>query len=227
MILNPPDATPVRKIPLNKVPFVPNNEPLLGILDKFQEGRSHMAIVSRFSVERAASVKKAVKRGLTQRLLDSVGMGDSDSSDDEDDEGGESSHGKKRPKKPKRSSSDNDATLKDDSSANADIDEKPEQAEGGSRGRKRSKRKPAVDVEMGIVEEGPKKRGLALPKVGGWSRWEQSMPADAVLTREGVEEVCQSYLFPEPVLTLQVVPTKRRPRGYASWYHHLGGRARG
>ena len=66
------DATPVRKIPLNKVPFVPNNEPLLGILDKFQEGRSHMAIVSRFSVERAASVKKAVKRGLTQRLLDSV-----------------------------------------------------------------------------------------------------------------------------------------------------------
>lgn len=44
-MLNPPDATPVRKIPLNKVPFVPNNEPLLGILDKFQEGRSHMAIV--------------------------------------------------------------------------------------------------------------------------------------------------------------------------------------
>ena len=58
----------MRKIPLNKVPFVPNNEPLLGILDKFQEGRSHMAIVSRFSVERATSVKKAVKRGLTQRL---------------------------------------------------------------------------------------------------------------------------------------------------------------
>ncbi len=56
-----PDATPVRKIPLNKVPFVPNNEPLLGILDKFQEGRSHIAIVSRYSVERAVSVKKAVK----------------------------------------------------------------------------------------------------------------------------------------------------------------------
>jgi metal transporter CNNM len=46
------DATPLRKIPLNKVPFVPNNEPLLGILDKFQEGGSHMAIVSRFSVEK-------------------------------------------------------------------------------------------------------------------------------------------------------------------------------
>lgn len=46
------DAIPLRSIPLNKVPFVPNNEPLLGILDKFQEGRSHMAIVSRFSVEK-------------------------------------------------------------------------------------------------------------------------------------------------------------------------------
>lgn len=49
------DATPLRKIPLNKVPFVPNNEPLLHILDRFQEGRSHMAIVSRFSVEKVNS----------------------------------------------------------------------------------------------------------------------------------------------------------------------------
>ena len=101
------DATPVRKIPLNKVPFVPNNKPLLGILDKFQEGRSHMAIVSRFSVERATSVKQAVKRGLTQRLRDRVGMGDSDSSSDcSSDEEGRSSQRKRpqrqRPKKPKR-----------------------------------------------------------------------------------------------------------------------------
>lgn len=48
------DATPLRKIPLNKVPFVPNNEPLLGMLDKFQEGRSHMAIVSRYSVDKVS-----------------------------------------------------------------------------------------------------------------------------------------------------------------------------
>lgn len=53
------DATPLRDIPLNKVPFVPNNEPLLGILDKFQEGRSHMAIVSRFSVEKVLSIWRA------------------------------------------------------------------------------------------------------------------------------------------------------------------------
>ncbi|KAI0819743.1 DUF21-domain-containing protein [Trametes gibbosa] len=211
VLLDPNDAVPVRKIPLNKVPYVPNNEPLLGILDKFQEGRSHMAIVSRFSVERAASVKKAVKRGLTQRLLDSVGIGDSDSGSESEDESG--SHGKKRPKKPKRSSSDNDETLKDDCSADADVDEGQSQGEdtARSRGRKRAKRKTPVDVEMGLVEEddaGTKKRGLALPKVGGWSRWEQSMPADAVLTKEGVEEFLQSVdpaVMPLGIITLEDV----------------------
>ncbi|KAH9847079.1 DUF21-domain-containing protein [Lenzites betulinus] len=205
VLLDPNDAVPVRKIPLNKVPYVPNNEPLLGILDKFQEGRSHMAIVSRFSVERAASVKKAVKRGLTQRLLDSVGIGDSDSGSESEDE---SNHHKKRPKKPKRSSSDNDETLKDDCSADADVDEGPSHSEDTGRGRKQGKRKPAVDVEMGLVEEGPKRRGLALPKVGGWSRWEQSMPADAVLTKEGVEEFLQSVdpaVMPLGIITLEDV----------------------
>ncbi|KAI0364646.1 DUF21-domain-containing protein [Pilatotrama ljubarskyi] len=211
VLLDPNDAVPVRKIPLNKVPFVPNNEPLLGILDKFQEGRSHMAIVSRFSVERAASVKKAVKRGLTQRLLDRVGMGDSDSSSESEDEGGESHGGKRRPKKSKRSSSDNDETLKDDCSAEGDVDELPSNSEGAKRGRKRTKRKPVVDIEMGVVEDadvGAKKRGLALPRVGGWSRWEQSMPADAVLTKEGVEEFLQSVdpaVMPLGIITLEDV----------------------
>ena len=80
----------MRKIPLNKVPFVPNNEPLLGILDKFQEGRSHMAIVSRYSEERAASIKYEVKKGLTERLKERVGMGDSSSSESETDSESES-----------------------------------------------------------------------------------------------------------------------------------------
>ncbi|KAI0660310.1 hypothetical protein C8Q70DRAFT_87060 [Cubamyces menziesii] len=209
VLLDPNDAVPVRKIPLNKVPFVPNNEPLLGILDKFQEGRSHMAIVSRFSVERAASVKKAVKRGLTQRLLDRVGMGDSESSSESDSEGS-GSQGKKRPKKPKRSSSDNDETIRDDCSADADVDDFSH-SHSMKRGRKRTKRKPQADVEMAVVEEednGGKKRGLALPKVGGWSRWEQSMPADAVLTKEGVEEFLQSVdpaVMPLGIITLEDV----------------------
>ena len=205
----------MRKIPLNKVPFVPNNEPLLGILDKFQEGRSHMAIVSRFSVERAASVKKAVKRGLTQRLRDRVLMGDSDSSSGSDEEGPSEPRPKRRPKKAKRSSSENDETLRDFS-----VDAEIENSEKG--GRTGVKRKQAVDVEMGLVEDKDaaegKTRGLALPRVGGWGRWEQSMPADAVLTKEGVEEFLQSVdpaVMPLGIITLEDVLEGACPRRYS------------
>ncbi|KAH9939784.1 DUF21-domain-containing protein [Epithele typhae] len=203
VLLDPKDATPVRKIPLNKVPFVPNNEPLLGILDKFQEGRSHMAIVSRFSVERAASVKKAVKRGLTQRLRDRVLLGDSDSSSSSDEEG-PSFQMKKRTKRFKRTtSSDNDETLREHSGD-------PEEETRSTKKRERRGRKKLVDIEMGVVEDeaAAKKPSLGLPKVGGWSRWEQSMPADAVLTKEGVAEFLQSVdpaIMPLGIITLEDV----------------------
>ena len=196
----------MRKIPLNKVPFVPNNEPLLGILDKFQEGRSHMAIVSRFSVERAASVKKAVKRGLTQRLRDRVLSGDSDSSSSSDEDDVQNlPHRKKRSKKFKRFNSDNE-TLRDDLSADADTDGASPTSKRGRHSRKRT-----VDIEMAVAEDEAttsRKRGLALPKVGGWGRWEQSMPADAVLTKEGVEEFLQSVdpaVMPLGIITLEDV----------------------
>jgi metal transporter CNNM len=64
----------LRTVQLNKVFFVPKNESLLGILDKFQEGKSHMAIVSRFSVEQA----KVVTTGLTQKLKKRVGICDNE-----------------------------------------------------------------------------------------------------------------------------------------------------
>ncbi|KAK2465029.1 hypothetical protein APHAL10511_003105 [Amanita phalloides] len=143
VLLDPKDATPLRTIPLNKVPFVPNNEPLLHILDRFQEGRSHMAIVSRFSMEKAASVKQVVKRGLTQRLLGKVGIGDSDdspseSSEEDKDSAGNGSDGirlrkryrfrKKRGTKGKStedaSSEDGETTLKSKEDAVA-FDEAP------------------------------------------------------------------------------------------------------
>lgn len=82
------EATPLRSIPLNKVPSVPFDEPLLGILDRFQEGRSHMAIVSLFSKGRAASVKEAVKMGLTRRFLNRVGLGEDGDGDDDGSGGG-------------------------------------------------------------------------------------------------------------------------------------------
>ncbi|EIN12939.1 DUF21-domain-containing protein [Punctularia strigosozonata HHB-11173 SS5] len=88
VLLDPKDAKPLREMPLNRVVFVPQNELLLGILDKFQEGRSHIAVVTRFSKAVAASVKQEVKKGFSQRLKDKVGMtdsSDSDTTDDEDD----------------------------------------------------------------------------------------------------------------------------------------------
>ncbi|KAL0956171.1 hypothetical protein HGRIS_002331 [Hohenbuehelia grisea] len=82
VLLDPKESTPLRKIPLNKVPFVPQNESLLGMLDTFQEGGSHIAVVSRLTADKAASVKDAeevVKRSLTQRLKSTMGISDSES----------------------------------------------------------------------------------------------------------------------------------------------------
>ncbi|KAF9495347.1 DUF21-domain-containing protein [Pleurotus eryngii] len=99
VLLDPKEAVPLRKMPLNKIPSVPQNESLLGILDKFQEGRSHIAVVSRQSVEKARSVQEAadvVKRSLRQRLKETVGMTDSDSDSDESQEGDEKEKKSKR-----------------------------------------------------------------------------------------------------------------------------------
>ncbi|GBE85783.1 hypothetical protein SCP_0803050 [Sparassis crispa] len=229
VLLDPKDATPLRKIPLNKVPFVPNNEPLLGILDKFQEGRSHMAIVSRFSVERAASVKQAVKRGLTQRLLDRVGMGDSDSSsssDDDSDDGSTVATGRPRRKrdrlrnmKKKKSSAEdssgNDETLKEDSTkANSDNDTHTASSPTRIRvrGRKKRKAQRTPDLEMGIVEgdsgSNNRKPSVTLPKVVGFWGREQSMPADAVLAKDSAKEFLQSVdpaVMPLGIITLEDV----------------------
>jgi metal transporter CNNM len=207
----------LRKIPLNRVLFVPNNEALLGILDKFQEGRSHIAIVSRFSAEKAVSVKKAVKRGLTSRLRQSVGMGDSDSSTDE--EGGPGNWKGKMASEGPEERNGEDATLKDE-------DSKTEYTVGQNMGAKTKTRRErrraekskrdfeaavesdkSQDVEKGVTqdektkeEQGKdkdQKRGIQsslaiLPKATvSMSRLclEQAMPADAVLAKEGAKEV--------------------------------------
>ncbi|KAI0919747.1 hypothetical protein AcW1_003087 [Taiwanofungus camphoratus] len=233
VLLDPKDATPLRRIPLNKVPLVPHNEPLLGILDKFQEGRSHMAIVSRFSVARAASVKQAVKRGLTQRLRERV-MGESES-EGEEEEGAEPRHhnhegrehgGKKRrgwrKRKDDEDDSDNEATLHG-SSHGESSDPDRDSTNGASRNRKRRGRRNQKsnvrDLELGVIEkeEGERKEGesggrsrrtsLALPWMGFWGR-EQDTPDDAVLTEEGAEEFLQNVdpaVMPVGIITLEDV----------------------
>ncbi|KAF8063504.1 hypothetical protein FPV67DRAFT_248565 [Lyophyllum atratum] len=216
VLLDPKDATPLRKIPLNKVPFVPNNEPLLGILDKFQEGRSHMAIVSRFSVEKAASVKKAVKRGLTQRLRDRVGMGDS--SDEEKDLEANSRLAQVK--------EGEEATLRDDGVIEQDFaTRKPKSFRGRSRllrttsnGRDTAaaseKWEEQDEEELETMEEEKKsgRSGFQLPKaaasMASMSMLEQSMPADAVLGKEGADEFLKNFdpaVMPLGIITLEDV----------------------
>jgi len=203
---------------LNKVPFVPNNEPLLGVLDKFQEGRSHMAIVSRFGVDKAKSVKKAAKQSLTQRIRQTVGISDDSgsSSESEDSEGEAGSAGtgtgELRLRKDTYSdgSTDRDATLRGKPALENDEDgdhsggEAPEpdvskrrfrlrRKKGGKRRRKaqREKRTEPQDVEMGEVTQDADKRGI-----GGFglSSREQITPADAVLAEENANEVRRVFL---------------------------------
>ena len=61
---------------LKKVPFVPSHESPLGILDGFQEGRSHMAFVSRLCIDSAKSVEEAIHQCITQRIHQMVGIVD-------------------------------------------------------------------------------------------------------------------------------------------------------
>ncbi|KZT63556.1 DUF21-domain-containing protein [Daedalea quercina L-15889] len=235
VLLDPADATPVRKIPLNKVPIVPHNESLLGILDKFQEGRSHMAIVSRFSVERAQSVKKAVKQGLTQRLRSAIRDSDSEDESSSDEEAGTSQKrwGLRRKKSDESKSSGstasaNGTTLRESSHGDGSEEEesalRPKKLKGfGARGRRKHKAaKPEdVDLEMGVVndkegkdekKEDSKTRSRmptlpALPARGFWGR-EQDVPADAVLSTEGAEEFLQSVdpaVVPLGIITLEDV----------------------
>lgn len=217
LLLDPKDAIPLRRIPLNKVPFVPNNESLLGILDRFQEGHSHMAIVSRFSVEKAASVKKVAKRSLTQRLRERVGMGDSS---DEDDDSKEKDKAKnKDEEKASREISwadeldaDGQSTLRgDDKDSAIEI---PQRAIRTGRGRGRPSQRGRVrrDMEMGIIEEqivqkdNGKEKKFRIPRSA--TALEQSIPADAVLTKEGAEDFLQVIdpaIMPLGIITLEDV----------------------
>ena len=210
----PTDAIPLRQMTLNKVLFVPNNEPLLGILDKFQEGRSHMAIVSRFSAERAKSVKKAVKQSLTQRIRQSVGISDDSgsSSESDDSEGDTGSTGTRTSKpKPRKTavsdgSTDPDTTLRgkpvpeNDQDGNHSDGEASEpdgtkrrfrlrRKKDGKRRRRgrREKRAEQEDIEMGEI---PQETDRGRSGGFGLSSKEQLTPADAVLAEESANEVC-------------------------------------
>ncbi|KAJ6601131.1 hypothetical protein DFH09DRAFT_969690 [Mycena vulgaris] len=234
VLLDPKDAIPLREIPLNKVPFIPNNEPLLGLLDKFQEGRSHMAIVSRFSIEKAASVKKAVKRGLTQRLRERVGMGDSDSSDEEEKDTKQNLRKKKKVKDIEEGIEEDfeGETLGGDAHAQGNghghgHGHGTENSSGDSSGKTFSEKDFTRGRGGGMAgrakdhssdrdkEDAPAKSrrtSFQLPKAAAgmtsMSMLEQSMPADAVLGKEGAAEFLQGFdpaVMPLGIITLEDV----------------------
>ncbi|KAI9510981.1 hypothetical protein F5148DRAFT_1281343 [Russula earlei] len=229
LLLDPDDGVPVRSLPLHKVPFVAQNEPLLGLLDKFQEGRSHMAIVTHTSVKKTSSLKKAVKKSITQRIKDRVGISDS-SSDSSSNEERQTAH--RRHRKTFRildrpnTSEDNDIGMSDregtlPSEVTSDRDE------GGlslsfRKKRKRGKKRVRLeDVEMGVVEPGPQPESETRPEVLQPSSkraslvqlafapgLEQSMPADAVLAEEGANEFLLTFehnVNPLGIITLEDV----------------------
>lgn len=217
LLLDPKDAVPLRRIPLNKVPFVPNNESLLGILDRFQEGHSHMAIVSRFSVEKAASVKKVAKRSLTQRLRDRVGMGDSSDEDEDSKEKDKAkdTDGEKVSREiswADETDADGQSTLRgDDKDSAIEIPQRAIRT-GRGRGRPAQRGKVRRDMEMGIIEEqdvqkdNSKEKKYRIPR--STTALEQSMPADAVLTKEGAEDFLQIIdpaIMPLGIITLEDV----------------------
>lgn len=84
VLLDPDDATPLASIPINSLPTVPYDERLTNVLNVFQEGRSHMAIVSRRGRVADAtcneqSVAAVAAGSLRQRFMRSVrGKGGSD-----------------------------------------------------------------------------------------------------------------------------------------------------
>ena len=168
-----------------------------------------MAIVSRFSADKAASVKKAVKRGLTQRLRERVGIGESSDEDGDADKGVEDCDA---------GNTDTD-NLKGDGILEKDFANIPNGMRSGKgrtetargRGNKRRPRgkRAKNDLEMGVVGEEPTEDtetevaaddkgreklsrlpSYVMPSMGlGTSGLEQSMPADAVLAKKGADEV--------------------------------------
>jgi metal transporter CNNM len=177
-----------------------------------------MAIVTRTSVEKASSLKKAVKKSITQRIKSRVGISDS-SSDSSDDEQQSS---RRKPQKTLRimersDASEESVTRVSDRDGTLTSEATSDRNEGGHsfsfrRKRKRNKKRACLeDVEMGVVKpephSEPRPEGVQLqmkrPNLVQFALTpglEQNMPADAVLAKEGANEVSKVIRVEDLVL---------------------------
>uniref|UniRef100_A0A0D6R3G4 CNNM transmembrane domain-containing protein n=1 Tax=Araucaria cunninghamii TaxID=56994 RepID=A0A0D6R3G4_ARACU len=69
--IHPSDEVPVKNVTIRKIPCVPANLPLYDILNEFQKGHSHMAVVVRYSGEKEKELKLA-KDGSNQSLMHTI-----------------------------------------------------------------------------------------------------------------------------------------------------------
>ena len=145
------------------------------MLNKFQEGHSHMVIVSRHSEQEAEIVKREVKKGLRRRLKEKVGIDSDGSGSESEDENDE-----KKSQKKGRKSTDKDTDVEKGSSDEGTTT--MEEAE-------KEVSKPANDVQE---TEGTKR--ITWERITRLGR-EQNIPDDAVPPKEGVKEVT-SIPFP-------------------------------
>jgi len=152
----------------------------------------------------AASVKKAVKRGLTQRLRARVGMGDTDSDTNSDEDEKTYSVGQKKRRRNIHQTKDSSENIATDGPS--DTAGNLEKAMGTpNSGEKTLQESDVVCIVDGdqkhIKEEGKRGKTTAfqLPKIASgmtsMSMLEQSMPADAVLTKEGAAEVLKKKIL--------------------------------
>ncbi|KAI9596003.1 hypothetical protein BDF19DRAFT_384524 [Syncephalis fuscata] len=74
IMLDPDDATPVRDVNINHLPKVHKSTPLYEMLDKFQEGSSHMAIVSNDADKKAplgiVTLEDVIEELIQEEIVD-------------------------------------------------------------------------------------------------------------------------------------------------------------
>ncbi|CAK9235214.1 unnamed protein product [Sphagnum jensenii] len=71
LTFHPQDETPVRNCTIRKIPRVPEGAPLYDILNDFQKGHSHMAVVVKYNKEKADSLKQNREQSKLDRRLGS------------------------------------------------------------------------------------------------------------------------------------------------------------
>lgn len=67
VLLDPEDAIPVSAMTINALPSISKDEPLLNVLNAFQEGRSHMAIVTSLSRDLSAMDSMSISSAMQAR----------------------------------------------------------------------------------------------------------------------------------------------------------------